>query len=91
MKLVSWNVNGLRACVKKDFMASFAALDADIHSLPVVPEKRISSPALTATVLASDGVRPSSVGTTHLSVGFFSLAYRMTTDLPGMIAPPAGV
>ena len=30
MKLISWNVNGLRACVKKDFMASFAALDADI-------------------------------------------------------------
>ena len=22
MKLISWNVNGLRACVKKDFMAS---------------------------------------------------------------------
>ena len=29
MKLVSWNVNGLRAVLKKDFMESFAALDAD--------------------------------------------------------------
>ena len=30
MKLISWNVNGLRACVKKDFMTSFGTLDADI-------------------------------------------------------------
>ena len=29
MKLVSWNVNGLRACLSKEFMVSFAALDAD--------------------------------------------------------------
>lgn len=33
MKLVSWNVNGLRACVGKDFEASFRALDADIFCL----------------------------------------------------------
>ena len=33
MKLFSWNVNGLRACLKKDFMASFTALDADIFCL----------------------------------------------------------
>lgn len=33
MKLVSWNVNGLRACLKKDFLGSFAALDADIFCL----------------------------------------------------------
>ncbi|MCI2047361.1 MAG: exodeoxyribonuclease III [Faecalibacterium sp.] len=30
MKLISWNVNGLRACLTHDFAASFAALDADI-------------------------------------------------------------
>lgn len=30
MKLISWNVNGLRAVLKKDFAASFAALDADV-------------------------------------------------------------
>lgn len=29
MKLVSWNVNGLRACLKKNFAEAFAALDAD--------------------------------------------------------------
>ena len=33
MKLVSWNVNGLRACLKKNFMESFKNLDADIFSL----------------------------------------------------------
>ena len=33
MKLVSWNVNGLRACLGKGFMESFAALDADVFCL----------------------------------------------------------
>lgn len=30
MKLVSWNVNGLRACVKKGFLDYFEEVDADI-------------------------------------------------------------
>ncbi len=30
MRLVSWNVNGLRAVLKKDFAAAFAAADADV-------------------------------------------------------------
>lgn len=30
MKIVTWNVNGLRACVKKGFMDFFDAADADI-------------------------------------------------------------
>ncbi len=33
MKLVSWNVNGLRACVGKGFADSFKALDADVFCL----------------------------------------------------------
>lgn len=33
MKLVSWNVNGLRACVKKGFMEYFQDVDADIFSI----------------------------------------------------------
>lgn len=33
MKLVSWNVNGIRACLGKGFVASFAALDADVFCL----------------------------------------------------------
>ena len=30
MKLISWNVNGLRACVKKGFEDFFKETDADI-------------------------------------------------------------
>ena len=30
MKLISWNVNGLRACLNKGFEDTFHALDADI-------------------------------------------------------------
>lgn len=33
MKLVSWNVNGLRACVKKGFLDYFNNIDADIFSV----------------------------------------------------------
>ena len=33
MKLISWNVNGLRACVGKGFFESMAALDADVIAL----------------------------------------------------------
>ncbi|MGN0571948.1 MAG: exodeoxyribonuclease III [Candidatus Fimenecus sp.] len=32
-KLISWNVNGLRACVGKNFEAEFLALDADFFCL----------------------------------------------------------
>ena len=33
MKLISWNVNGLRACVNKNFMEEFQKLDADFFCL----------------------------------------------------------
>ncbi len=33
MKLVSWNVNGLRACMQKGFMDTFAQMDADFFCL----------------------------------------------------------
>lgn len=33
MKLVSWNVNGIRAAMKKDFLASFASLECDVLCL----------------------------------------------------------
>ena len=32
-KFISWNVNGIRACVQKGFMESFRELDADIFCL----------------------------------------------------------
>ena len=33
IKLVSWNVNGLRAAIKKEFFASFNLIDADIFAI----------------------------------------------------------
>ena len=33
MKLISWNVNGLRACVQKGFLDIFKALDADMFCI----------------------------------------------------------
>lgn len=33
MKLVSWNVNGIRACIQKGFYDSFEKLDADIFCI----------------------------------------------------------
>ena len=33
MKLISWNVNGLRAVVKKGFAEIFQSLDADVVCL----------------------------------------------------------
>ena len=33
MKFISWNVNGLRACVGKGFLDSFHQLDADFFCL----------------------------------------------------------
>lgn len=33
IKMISWNVNGLRAVVKKGFMDEFKKLDADLFAL----------------------------------------------------------
>ena len=33
MKLISWNVNGIRACCEKGFRESFKELDADFFCL----------------------------------------------------------
>lgn len=33
MKFISWNVNGIRACIGKGFEESFRLLDADIFCL----------------------------------------------------------
>ena len=33
MKFISWNVNGLRACVQKGFLEQFSAMDADFFCL----------------------------------------------------------
>ena len=33
MKLISWNVNGIRACVQKAFLEFFNSVDADIFCI----------------------------------------------------------
>ena len=33
MKLISWNVNGIRACVQKGFLDFFKEVDADIFCI----------------------------------------------------------
>ena len=33
MKLISWNVNGIRACVQKGFCEFFKEIDADIFCI----------------------------------------------------------
>ena len=33
MKLISWNVNGIRACVQKGFLEFFREADADIFCI----------------------------------------------------------
>ena len=33
MKMISWNVNGIRACVGKNFMDFFKEADADIFCI----------------------------------------------------------
>ncbi|MBU3981731.1 MAG: exodeoxyribonuclease III [Proteobacteria bacterium] len=44
MKMISWNVNGIRAVMNKDFMESFIRMDADIVA---IQETKIQEPQLT--------------------------------------------
>jgi exodeoxyribonuclease-3 len=52
IRLVSWNVNGYRAVMKKDFLASVARLDADILGLQ---ETKLQEAQLTRAMKAIDG------------------------------------
>lgn len=52
IKLVSWNVNGYRAAMKKNFLASIETLDADIFGLQ---ETKLQEPQLTAAMKQIDG------------------------------------
>ena len=52
IKLISWNVNGLRAAMKKNFLESFAALDADVFA---VQETKLQEPQLTEQMRDIDG------------------------------------
>ena len=52
IKLISWNVNGLRAAVKKDFFVSLQQLDADIVALQ---ETKLQQHQLTDDLIGIDG------------------------------------
>lgn len=42
MKLISWNVNGIRACCDKGFREAFKSLDADFFCLQETKCKKVS-------------------------------------------------
>jgi exodeoxyribonuclease-3 len=44
IKLISWNINGIRAVIKKDFIKSFKQMDADIFA---IQETKIQDEQLT--------------------------------------------
>ncbi len=52
IRLISWNVNGLRAALKKDFFQSFKKLDADIIGLQ---ETKLQEDQRTDEMLSVDG------------------------------------
>ena len=52
IKLVSWNVNGLRAAMKKDFLASVEKLDADVLA---IQETKLQGPQVTEAMRALPG------------------------------------
>ena len=52
IKLISWNVNGYRAVMKKAFLTSIRSLDADIVGLQ---ETKLQEDQLTRTMKAIDG------------------------------------
>lgn len=52
MTLVSWNVNGLRAAMKKKFLESLNALDADVIALQ---ETKLQEPQLTEEIRSIPG------------------------------------
>ncbi|MDL2321840.1 exodeoxyribonuclease III [Desulfosarcina sp. OttesenSCG-928-B08] len=55
IKLISWNINGFRAVLKKDFAASIQKLDADIIGLQ---ETKLQEDQLTDAMKTMDGYTP---------------------------------
>ena len=45
MKFISWNVNGLRACVQKGFLDFFNSIDADFFC---IQESKLQAGQITA-------------------------------------------
>ena len=84
IKLISWNVNGLRAVIKKDFFASFHQMDADIFS---IQETKIQENQLTEEMKNIEGYEScwsyATVKKGYSGVGTYSRIkpVRVNTDL----------
>jgi exodeoxyribonuclease III len=52
LKLTSWNVNGLRAVMKKDFLSTLKSIDADIFA---IQETKLQASQLTPDMMTVDG------------------------------------
>lgn len=52
MRMLSWNVNGIRACVKKDFVAAMKTVDADVICLQ---ETKANPDQVREAIAALDG------------------------------------
>ena len=52
MKIISWNVNGIRAVIKKDFMTQFEAMNADIFC---IQETKAQNDQVTETLAGIKG------------------------------------
>lgn len=57
MKFISWNVNGLRACVQKGFLDFFNSIDADFFVFRS-PSYRRDRLTLTCRAITSTGIMP---------------------------------
>ena len=57
MKFISWNVNGLRACVQKGFLDFFNSIDADFFC---IQESKLQAGQMTLTcrAITSTGITP---------------------------------
>ena len=72
MKLISWNVNGLRAIAKKDFFKHFTEMDADVFC---IQETKAQDGQVREALLrlqdyyiySSSAIRPGYSGTSVLS------------------------
>lgn len=69
MKYVSWNVNGIRACLKKGFLESFESLNADIFALQETKAQKdqIELDILGYTLYTNDALKKGYSGTAVLT------------------------
>ena len=86
IRLVSWNVNGLRAAVKKDFLKSMEQLDADVLLLQ---ETKLSEDQRTDEMLLVDGY-DSHWAYSSVKKGYSGVA-AYTRPVPVAVAPGIGI